>query len=136
MTVALELCRAAERAGTNAAFVPTGQTGIMIAGWGISIDRVIADFSAGAAESLVLYAAQRGAQCIVVEGQGALNHPAYAPVTLALMYGAAPDALVLVCDPARERITGYATRAQHACVGRGGGARRHRKRARTNASSG
>ncbi|HUA09390.1 MAG TPA: DUF1611 domain-containing protein [Candidatus Acidoferrales bacterium] len=109
MTVALELCRAAGRAGARAAFVPTGQTGIMIAGWGIAIDRVISDFAPGATESLVLYAAQSQPDLIVVEGQGAINHPAYAPVTLALMYGAAPDALVLVCDPVRERIGGYDT---------------------------
>lgn len=109
MTVALELCAAAARAGKRASFVPTGQTGIMIAGWGISIDRVIADFAPGATESLVLYAAQSNPDLIVVEGQGAINHPAYAPVTLALMYGAAPDALVLVCDPARDRIGGYDT---------------------------
>lgn len=109
MTVALELCRAAERAGKRAAFVPTGQTGIMIAGWGIAIDRVIADFAPGAAESLVLYAAQSKPDAIIVEGQGSINHPAYAPVTLALMYGTAPDALVLVVDPARETIQGYAT---------------------------
>jgi uncharacterized NAD-dependent epimerase/dehydratase family protein len=109
MTVALELCNAAQRAGKRATFVPTGQTGIMIAGWGISVDRVIADFAPGATESLVLYAAQSNPDLIVVEGQGAINHPAYAPVTLALMYGAAPDALVLVCDPTRERIGGYET---------------------------
>ncbi len=111
MTVALELQRAAGRAGKKAAFVPTGQTGIMIAGWGISIDRVIADFAPGAAESLVCYAAQSNPDVILVEGQGSINHPAYAPVTLALMCGAAPDALVLVCDPVRDRIQGYNTPA-------------------------
>jgi uncharacterized NAD-dependent epimerase/dehydratase family protein len=109
MTVGLELCRAAERVGTRAAFVPTGQTGIMIAGWGISVDRVISDFAPGAAETLVLYAAQSNPDVIVVEGQGAINHPAYAPVTLALMYGAAPDTLVLVVDPTRERVSGFGT---------------------------
>jgi uncharacterized NAD-dependent epimerase/dehydratase family protein len=109
MTVALELCRAAERAGKSTAFVPTGQTGIMIAGWGISVDRVIADFAPGAAESLVLYAAQSNPDLIVVEGQGAINHPAYGPVTLALMFGCAPDALVLVVDPVRETLGGYTT---------------------------
>ncbi|HEX8806426.1 MAG TPA: DUF1611 domain-containing protein [Candidatus Aquilonibacter sp.] len=109
MTVALELCRAAERAGAKAVFVPTGQTGIMIAGWGISVDRVIADFAPGAAESLVLYAARSKPDLIVVEGQGAINHPAYGPVTLALMYGAAPDSLVLVVDPLRDRVSGYTT---------------------------
>jgi D-glutamate N-acetyltransferase len=109
MTVALELVRAAQDAGKNARFVPTGQTGIMIAGWGISIDRVIADFAPGATEQLVLYAAHEGADLIVVEGQGAINHPAYAPVTLALMYGSGADGLVLVCDPVRTRIEDYNT---------------------------
>lgn len=112
MSVALEYVRAARAAGkANARFVPTGQTGIMIAGWGISIDRVIADFAAGAAEQLVLYAAREGGDPIVVEGQGALNHPAYGPVTLALMYGCAPDALILVCDPSRAVLEEYATPA-------------------------
>jgi uncharacterized NAD-dependent epimerase/dehydratase family protein len=109
MTVALEFARAAERAGKRWAFVPTGQTGIMIAGWGIAIDRVIADFAPGAAESIVLQAAASKPDAIVVEGQGSINHPAYAPVTLALMYGTAPDALVLVVDPARDTIQGFAT---------------------------
>ncbi|MGA8576356.1 MAG: DUF1611 domain-containing protein [Candidatus Cybelea sp.] len=109
MTVSLELVRAANAAGRNARFVPTGQTGVLIAGWGISVDRVISDFAAGAAEQLVLYAAREGADCIVVEGQGAINHPAYAPVTLALMTGCAPDALVLVCDPRRAQIETYPT---------------------------
>lgn len=110
MTVSLELVRAANRAGKKARFVPTGQTGVLIAGWGISVDRVIADFAAGAAERLVLYAFREGADLIVVEGQGAINHPAYAAVTLALMTGCAPDALVLVCDPRRTQIESYPTR--------------------------
>ncbi len=109
MSVALEVVRAANAAGKNARFVPTGQTGILIAGWGICVDRVISDFAPGAAEQLVLYAAHEGADLIVVEGQGAINHPAYAPVTLALMTGCAPDALILVVDPRRAAIESYAT---------------------------
>jgi uncharacterized NAD-dependent epimerase/dehydratase family protein len=109
MTVALELVRAANEAGKKARFVPTGQTGIMIAGWGISVDRVISDFAPGATEQLVLYAAREGADLIVVEGQGAINHPAYAPVTLSLMTGSAPDGLVLVCDPRHPAIDVYET---------------------------
>ena len=109
MSVSLEIVRAANAAGRNARFVPTGQTGILIAGWGISVDRVIADFAPGAAEQLVLYAAHQGADTIVVEGQGAINHPAYGAVTLALMSGSAPDALILVCDPSRRRIESYET---------------------------
>src|ERR671935_250687 len=76
MTVALELDREAERRGLRSAFVPTGQTGIAIAGWGISVDAVVADFIAGAAERLVIEGARRG-DLLWVEGQGALGHPAY-----------------------------------------------------------
>ena len=111
MTVALELVRAAKNAGKRAEFVPTGQTGIMLAGWGISIDRVIADFAPGAAEQLVLQAARENPDLIVVEGQGGINHPAYGPVTLSLMYGSAPDALVLVCDPQLKTVSGFPTPA-------------------------
>jgi len=107
MTVSLELVRAARERKRNAVFVPTGQTGIMIAGWGISIDRVISDFAPGATEQLVLQSGDAG--LIVVEGQGSIYHPAYAPVTLALMYGAAPDALVLVVDPTRPTIGSFRT---------------------------
>jgi uncharacterized NAD-dependent epimerase/dehydratase family protein len=109
MTVMLELARAAKDAGLQAEFVPTGQTGIMIAGWGISIDRVISDFATGATEQIVLEAARRDPDYILVEGQGGINHPAYAPVTLGLMFGAAPDALVLVVEPLRTRVEVYNT---------------------------
>jgi len=109
MTVSLELVAAAAKRGKNARFVPTGQTGIMIAGWGISVDRVISDFAAGAAEQLVLQAAQSNPDLIVVEGQGAINHAAYASVTLALLFGAAPDALLLVCNPLLKSIDPYGT---------------------------
>jgi len=109
MTVSLELVRAANATGKKARFAATGQTGVLIAGWGICVDRVISDFAAGATEQLVLYAAHEGADLIVVEGQGAINHPAYAAVTLALMTGSAPDALVLVADPRRKQIETYPT---------------------------
>ncbi|HET6894604.1 MAG TPA: DUF1611 domain-containing protein [Candidatus Baltobacteraceae bacterium] len=109
MTVMLELARAAKDAGKHAEFVPTGQTGIMIAGWGIAIDRVISDFATGATEQIVLEAARRDPDYILVEGQGGINHPAYAPVTLSLMYGAAPDELILVVDPTRVRIEVFET---------------------------
>jgi len=108
MTVSLELARAARDAKRNVAFVPTGQTGIMIAGWGIAIDRVISDFAAGAAEQLVLTAA-RDHDLLIVEGQGSINHPAYAPVTLGLLYGSAPDALLLVHDLSRTEAVGFPT---------------------------
>jgi uncharacterized NAD-dependent epimerase/dehydratase family protein len=95
MTVALELDREAKRAGIASEFVPTGQTGIAIAGWGMSVDAVVSDFVAGAAESLVLEAIGRGGELILVEGQGSLLHPAYSGVTLGLMHGSAPHAYVL-----------------------------------------
>ena len=107
MTASLELTRAARERNADAAFVPTGQTGIAIAGWGISIDRVIADFAPGATEQLVLEGERRARDLLVVEGQGGINHPAYAPVTLALLYGSAPDALVLVHLVTRTEIEGY-----------------------------
>jgi uncharacterized NAD-dependent epimerase/dehydratase family protein len=103
MTVALELTRAALIHGASARFVATGQTGIMIAGSGIAIDRVISDFATGAAERLVVEHAP-GADVLFVEGQGGINNPAFAPVTLALLFGAAPDALVLVHRPSRKVV--------------------------------
>ena len=109
MTVMLELARAARDSGGSAEFVPTGQTGIMIAGWGIAVDRVISDFATGASEQLVLQAAKREPEYILVEGQGAINHPAYAPVTLALLFGCAPDALLLVADVKRTHMDVYGT---------------------------
>ena len=110
MTAALELTRAAQTAGMPAQFVPTGQTGIAIAGWGTSVDRVIADFASGASEQLVLEGDRRiapGDGVLFVEGQGGIAHPGYAPVTLALLYGCAPDALVLVHLVSRTNIDGY-----------------------------
>jgi uncharacterized NAD-dependent epimerase/dehydratase family protein len=108
MTTSLELTRAAKERGEKAVFVATGQTGIMIAGWGTAIDRVISDFASGAAEQLVLEGSRRG-DLLFVEGQGGINNPAFAPVTLALLYGTAPDALVLVHNVARSVIEDYDT---------------------------
>ncbi len=93
-TVALELDREARGRGLASVFVPTGQTGIMIAGWGIAVDAVVADFLAGAAERLVVEGARRG-DLLWVEGQGAILHPQFSGVTLGLMHGSAPHALVL-----------------------------------------
>jgi uncharacterized NAD-dependent epimerase/dehydratase family protein len=103
MTVSLELDREARRRGLRSEFVPTGQTGIAIAGWGISIDAVVSDFTAGAAERLVLEGVQRGGELLFVEGQGSLLHPAYSAVTLGLIHGSAPHAYVL-CHMAGERF--------------------------------
>ena len=107
MTVSLELDRAARARGLASRFVPTGQTGIAIAGWGIAVDAVVSDFLAGATEQLVVEGHERGGELLMVEGQGSLIHPAYSGVTLGLLHGAAPHALVL-CHMAGEReVEGY-----------------------------
>jgi uncharacterized NAD-dependent epimerase/dehydratase family protein len=107
MTVALELDREARRRGLASEFVPTGQTGIAIAGWGISVDAVVADFIAGAAEQLVVEGARRGGEVLWVEGQGSLVHPAYSGVTLGLIHGSAPHAFVLCHMAGSVAVEGY-----------------------------
>jgi uncharacterized NAD-dependent epimerase/dehydratase family protein len=106
-TVAVELDRAAQSRGLRSVFVPTGQTGIWIAGWGIAIDAVISDFLAGAAERLVVEGVRRGGELLWVEGQGSLVHPAYSGVTMGLMHGAAPHAFVLVHKARATHTEGY-----------------------------
>ena len=98
MSVALELRRAALAAGDRAVFVPSGQTGMMIDGWGVAVDRLIADFAQGTVEWLVEQAESMG-DWVLVEGQGSLDHPAYSAVTLALIHGATPHGLILVHKP-------------------------------------
>ena len=102
-TVAIEVAEAARRAGTRSEFVATGQTGVLIAGRGIAIDRVISDFVAGAAEKLVVESSP-DSQVLLVEGQGSLWHPAYSGVTLGLLHGSAPHALVLCHQAGRDAI--------------------------------
>lgn len=101
MTAGLQLREALARRGTRVGFAPTGQTGILIEGWGISVDAVVADFIGGAAERLVLRAAE-GNEVVLVEGQGSLVHPGYSGVTLGLLHGSMPDALVLCHQPSRK----------------------------------
>jgi D-glutamate N-acetyltransferase len=103
MTATLEIERAAREAGLSPEFVPTGQTGVVIAGWGICVDAVVSDFVAGASEQLMLEAASTSPDLILVEGQGSLGHPAYSGVTLGLMHGSCPDCLILCsADPHEE----------------------------------
>jgi uncharacterized NAD-dependent epimerase/dehydratase family protein len=104
MTVALELDRETRGRGIESVFVPTGQTGIAIAGWGIAVDAVVADFIAGAAERLVVEGVERGGRLLWVEGQGSLTHPQYSGVTLGLFHGSAPHALVLCHVPGQEYV--------------------------------
>jgi uncharacterized NAD-dependent epimerase/dehydratase family protein len=91
---ALELDRSPRIRVLRSVFVATGQTGIAISGWGIAVDHVISDYVSGAAERLVDEGARRG-DLLFVEGQGAILHPAYSAVTLGLLHGCAPDAMVL-----------------------------------------
>ena len=108
MTVSLELDRAARERGLASQFVPTGQTGIAIAGWGISVDAVVSDFLAGATEQLVVEGFRRGGtDLLFVEGQGSIVHPAYSGVTLGLMHGSAPHLYVLCHMAGTTEIEGY-----------------------------
>ncbi|MFB6300236.1 MAG: DUF1611 domain-containing protein [Halobacteriales archaeon] len=106
MTATMELYRAARDAGESVAFIPTGQTGIMIEGWGNPIDRVISDFAAGAVEEMIV---ERGNdhEHLLVEGQGSIIHPAYSGVTTSILHGSMPDKLVLCHVAGREVVHGY-----------------------------
>ena len=106
MTAALEIVAALRRPGERVEFVATGQTGIAIAGGGIAVDAVVADFIAGAAELMVCEAAER-ADWVIVEGQGSLTHPGFSGVTLGLLHGAGPDLMVLCHDVRRMSVKGY-----------------------------
>jgi uncharacterized NAD-dependent epimerase/dehydratase family protein len=106
MTVSLELDREARARGIESVFVPTGQTGIAIAGWGIAVDAVVADFIAGAAERLVVEGHERGGELLWVEGQGSLVNPVYSGVTLGLYHGSVPHKLVLCHESGRGEIEG------------------------------
>ncbi|MFB6146773.1 MAG: DUF1611 domain-containing protein [Halobacteriaceae archaeon] len=106
MTATMELAAAARDRGIDAGVVPTGQTGIMIEGWGIAVDRTVSDFTAGAVEEMVLDAAADH-DLVIVEGQGSIVHPAYSGVTTSILHGSMPDGLVLCHAAGRESIHGY-----------------------------
>ena len=104
MTAALQMRDGLRAKGNRVRFAGTGQTGILIEGWGIAVDAVIADFIAGAAERLVLEAAP-DSDIVLVEGQGSLIHPGYSGVTYGLMQGSLPHAMVMCGQPSRKTIT-------------------------------
>jgi uncharacterized NAD-dependent epimerase/dehydratase family protein len=106
MTVALELDRESSNRGLSSAFVATGQTGIMISGTGLPVDRIISDFVAGMVEEMVLDFSNKY-DWVFVEGQGALNHPGYSPVTLGLIHGSMPDAMIFCHKAGTTEIEGY-----------------------------
>ena len=104
MVASVEVAQGLNRAGVDAAFVATGQTGILVAGDGCPIDRVISDFVSGAAEKLVLKNQQH--EAIIVEGQGSLFHPRYSCVTFGLLHGLMPDGLIACYEMGRTTVSG------------------------------
>lgn len=104
MVTSLEIHQALKDNGQDAEFLATGQTGIMIAGDGVPIDCVVADFINGAAETLV----QRNEQhdILLIEGQGSITHPSFSAVTLGLLHGCAPDGLILCYEVGRTMVKG------------------------------
>lgn len=106
MTASFELWREAQRRNVSAGFAATGQTGIMISGEGIPVDRFISDFVSGAVEAMTMDFAERY-DWVFVEGQGSLMHPAYSAVTLGLLHGCAPDLLILCHQAGRTVVHGY-----------------------------
>ena len=105
MTTTWSLLEAARERGWDAAVVPTGQTGVMVDGSGIVVDRTISDFTAGAVERMVEQRADH--DYLFVEGQGSIVHPAYSGVTLSILHGSMPDSLVLCHETGREAIRKY-----------------------------
>lgn len=104
MVVSLELSLALKRAGHDAKFVATGQTGIMIEGDGCPVDAVVVDFINGAAEKLVL--ANQHHEILLIEGQGSLTHPRYSAVTLGLLHGSMPHGLIFCYEMGRKTVHG------------------------------
>ncbi len=104
MVVSLEVTNGLKARGVDAQFVATGQTGIMVSGAGLPLDCIVADFVAGAAEQLVLE--NQHHEVLLVEGQGSLVHPSYSGVTLSLLHGCLPHALILIFEAGRNSVGG------------------------------
>ena len=102
MLTTLELDKLAKKRGLDSGFIATGQIGILIKGSGIAIDRVICDFLPGAVERLIL--AEKDRDILFVEGQGSIFQPIYSGVTLGLIHGTAPDAMVFCHVPSRKKL--------------------------------
>lgn len=109
MYTTLVLTRALRARGVAADFRATGQTGILIAGEGIPVDAVVSDFISGAIERLA--PARNDGGWDLIEGQGSLFHPSFAGVSLGLLHGAQPEALVLCDEPGRAHMRGIPGRA-------------------------
>ncbi len=104
MVVSLEVTNGLKKRGVDAHFVATGQTGIMVSGAGLPLDCIVADFVAGGAERLVLD--NQHHEVLLVEGQGSLVHPSYSGVTLSLLHGCLPHALILIFEAGRTTVGG------------------------------
>jgi uncharacterized NAD-dependent epimerase/dehydratase family protein len=102
MTASLELHREFLRRRLKSAFIATGQTGILLAGSGVAVDSLVADYVAGAVEH-ELELADPSCQFLHVEGQGSITHQGYSAVTAGLLHGVMPDAMILVHHPARAK---------------------------------
>jgi uncharacterized NAD-dependent epimerase/dehydratase family protein len=102
MVAAIEITNALRKRRRRAEFIATGQTGIMVWGWGVPIDRVISDFVAGAIEEQIVE--HQDEEFLLIEGQGSLIHPLYSGVTLGLLHGCAPQSMVMVFDPVRKKV--------------------------------
>jgi len=102
MLTSLELNSAALKHGLDSGFIATGQIGILVKGEGIAVDRVISDFLPGAVEGLILKEGKR--DILFVEGQGSIFQPIYSAVTLGLIHGSAPDAMILCHMPTRKKL--------------------------------
>lgn len=103
MTTILEVHKDLVGRGLKSDFVATGQTGMMIRGRGVAVDSLIGDYIAGAIEREIDASVQEGHEYILVEGQGALTHMGYSGVTLGLIHGTMPDAMILCHQPSRIR---------------------------------
>ncbi len=102
MTASVELHREFLRRGLRSEFVATGQTGILLSGEGVAVDSVLSDYVSGAVEYEIDRRASRNSDFIHVEGQGSLTHQGYSAVTLGLLHGVMPDAMVMVHHPRRH----------------------------------
>jgi D-glutamate N-acetyltransferase len=103
MTASYELNREFLRRGMNSAFLATGQTGILLSGSGVCVDSVVGDYIAGSIETAIDEVAGGGAEYIHVEGQGSLTHQGYSSVTLGMLHGVMPDAMIMVHHPIRPK---------------------------------
>ncbi len=107
MLTAVELTKEARKRGINAGFIATGQTGILVGcDAGAAIDRIPGDFMAGVLEDMIKRVSEKR-EIIFVEGQGALTHPAYSGVSLAILHGSYPKKIVVAHEPKRRYHYGY-----------------------------